>query len=173
MITSICRLMGMRWGSVALTAAFMLAGCSGEAPPAAGAAGMTTHTDSDICFWMSADDIEGVIGARPADAKPAAGLPGCAWMGADGLPLLQVTLAPNAASSPDEYAARLSAELGEAWSEGELKPVAGLGDFAFYTPDARMLQVFRGRRILQIMVSRPSGEVEARVFAHALLARDW
>jgi hypothetical protein len=164
------------WAGPALTcAALTLAGCGREAPEAAAGDGAPEQAAvvSDVCAWLSDDEIEGLLSARPTASASSAGLPGCVWTGADRLPLLQATLAPNPASSADDYAARLAAELGEEWSPDELKPVDGLGDFALYTPEARMLQVFRGRRTLQIMVSRPADEAEAMAVARALLGRDW
>jgi hypothetical protein len=148
-----------------------LASCGGSDEAVRPAGSESLAAPQNVCAWLSPEEIASQLGATPTSSAGAPGLPGCLWRGADGMPLLQVTLVPNAAASADDYRARLAEELGEAWRDDDLTPVAGLGDWAFYTADARMLQVFRGRRTLQVTVSPPAGEGEARALAAALLAR--
>lgn len=154
----------------------LMTACGDPQPPATAPAPQAAAPGAaaSVCGLLSADEITRLFGAAPAGpGHVTAGLPGCQWPSDSGLPMLQVTLAPNAATSADDYRERMSRELGEFWSEDDLGPVSGLGDFAFYTADARMLQVFRGPRTLQIIVARPAGEAEATAVARLLLAKDW
>lgn len=153
--------------------ATFVAACGGSEEGTTTSSTSAAVASADVCGWLSDAEIAEWLGAAPSSSAPAAGLPGCMWSAASGLPLLQVTLAPNGATSAAQYRDRMAEQLGEAWSDTDLAPVAGLGDWAFYTAEARMLQVFRGRRVLQIIVSRPAAEREATAIARVLLVRDW
>lgn len=159
--------------------AAIVSGCGGgaDAPTPAGgqpAAAAARPTAGEVCGWLTSDDAVRLVNAAPTSADPVpTALPGCQWKLPSGQPLLQVTLVPNASDSGDDYRAGLARDMGEGWSADLLASVADLGDFAFYTADARMLQVFRGRRTLQVIVSRPAGLAEARAVAEQLMDRNW
>lgn len=171
----------------AALAAGLLAGCGGGPPesapsaaqpaapaaPAASAPAAGALELPALCDWLTMEEVSGLVGGDPAVTTAPAILGGCQWLSAAGMPVLQLTVVANSASSGDEYARRLAEEMGEAWRDEDLKPVAGLGDFAFYTADVGMLQVFRGQRTLQVIVGGEAGEAQATAVAGRLLTRDW
>lgn len=158
----------------ALAAALLLAGCNDSVPPSSVSGTSTSDTSSrDVCSWLSLEEVASLAGVAPTGTASTGATQGCHWTDNDGLPLVQVTIVGNAAGSPEDYAAGLAADLGDDWIRDQLNPVEGLGDWAFWTPEGRMLQVFRDARTLQIMVSRPAGKAEAVAIAGKLLDRDW
>lgn len=168
--STIRRLILRRFG--ALCAAILLTACGAE-PDAEISAVKPDAKSGDVCAWLSLEEVEALTGVVPVSTQSTGGVKGCHWTDGDGLPLVQLTIVANGASSPEDYSAGLAADLGDDWVREQLKPVDNLGDWAFWTPEGRMLQVFRGRATLQIMVSRPAGEPEAKALAGKLLDRDW
>lgn len=159
------------WLSAAATV-LLIAACDAREPAAAPAPGAApTASPTSVCDWLSDASLAQVLGETPASSAPTAGLRGCVWKRADGMPLVQLTIAPNAARSAQDYRDALARELGEDWNDDDLRPVDGLGDWAFYMADARLLLVFRGRGTLQIMAG--GGEGEAMALARIVLDRDW
>lgn len=173
--STIRRLIFRRFGApcaATLAAAMLLTACGAE-PDAEMSAAKPDAKSGDVCAWLSLEEIEALSGVAPVATESTGGVKGCHWKDADGLPLVQVTIVSNTAASAEDYASGLVGDLGEDWVREQLKPVDGLGDWAFWTAEGWMLQVFRARSTLQIMVSRPAGETEAVALAGKLLDREW
>lgn len=150
--------------AVAVTAAFMVAGCGGgdqpmeteEAAPEEMAPGV------DLCSLLTSNDIEEVLDDIPDDPQPGDEMLGqCTWPSAtESGTLVVLTLEEAVLDSFDEFVTQYGVEFGgENPPRDEYHPVEGVpGDWAMYVAPDDMVQAFRGEYVLE--VSAPGAEEE-------------
>ena len=159
-----------RFAFIIFLAGLMITGCSDNASDAGKAstvkAAQSQSKDyGDGCSWLTAEQIESVMGAAPDKSGPPLGLdyPGCHWKFQDGYQLLvQVMLSPPSIGSYDsfdEYVKGMTEYYGEDSTEGQ-KEITGLGALAVFDSSVNVLVVAMGERDLSVTTPKSVGGEE-------------
>jgi hypothetical protein len=152
-----------------------LSACGGtEAPPAETTSTAPAETEpSGTCRFLTAEEIQEVLGKAPGAPRSPAGTEDCIWPPADDPSgtLVRVTYSESGFASYDGFVASYQAEFGGEEPPREYyRPIEGVGDWAMYVADENALQAYKGGRMLQVGTNPPD-EAQAVALAQKALAR--
>ena len=137
-------------------------GAPGESSAASGEPDVSTPA-VDLCGFLTAADIEEVLGTSPGEPEGGTeGMGECTWAAADGSgSLVRLSLDEALLDSFDDFVMEFGEEFGgENPPEDRFHPVEGLGDWAMYVADDSAIRVFRGDRELEVRSEAAEGDEE-------------
>lgn len=154
-------------GILMLVSLVFVAGCGGGgAPGESSAPSVEAEARApavDVCAFLSAADIEDVLGTAPGEPEPGSDdLGECSWAAADGSgSLVHLSLDEALLDSFDDFVMEFGRDFGgENPPRDRFHPVEGLGDWAMYVGDDSAIRVFRGDRELEVRSEAAKGNEE-------------
>lgn len=162
------------WPALLLPA---LTSCSGSEAPRAETASAETATEpaaaSGTCAFLTAAEIQEVLGRAPGAPQPTEGTEDCLWPSAEDptTHLVRLRFSSSGYASYDSFVSSYQAEFGGEQPPAEYyRPIEGVGDWAMYVADENAIQVFKGGRMLQVGMNPPD-EQQAIALAQKAVPR--